>query len=111
MIVHLQPQKKRASSSDILDKNYSELKVHELGKEQYFNWESYSRIESEIITKFENTNKLDSSGILQQWQRWQNGVPELNKLDSVEIWSVEVYLNPNKMNDTIKKEYLITLFL
>ena len=95
----------------ILDKDYSELKVHELGKEQYFNWESYSRIESEIITKFENTNKLDSSGILQQWQRWQNGVPELNKLDSVEIWSVEVYLNPNKMNDTIKKEYLITLFL
>lgn len=93
----------------ILDKGYEKIDVHQLGKENYFRWESYSRFEPEIINKYEETGVLDTSRVAQQWHRWQNGVPELQKVDSIEVYAVEVYLNPEKQQDTISKYKLMDL--
>lgn len=94
----------------IKNKGAENINIRQLGKENNFRWESYSRFEPEIINKYEETGVLDTNKIIQQWHRWQNGVDALKDIDSIEIYAVEVYLNPEKQQDTIKKYKLIDLW-
>ncbi|MCB0541440.1 MAG: hypothetical protein KDE33_28290 [Bacteroidetes bacterium] len=93
----------------ILDEGYEDVNVHELGKQNNFRWESYSRFEPEIINKYEETGILDTNRIIQQWHRWQIAVPLLSEVDSVSVYAVEVYLKPELQDDTIAKYKLLEL--
>lgn len=93
----------------IKDKGLENVNVHQLGKESNFSWESYSRFEPEIITKYEEKGIVDAVNIIQQWKRWQNAIPVLNNIDSIEIYAVEIPLSPEKQKDTVEKYKLMDL--
>ena len=93
----------------ILDKDYENINLWQAAQESNFRWENFSRFEPEIINEFETTGVLDTIRVIQQWQRWQNGVPILNNIDSIEVYAVEINLAPEKMNDTISKYKILNL--
>ena len=62
-----------------------------------------------IVQKFKQENIVDTSAINNLWTRWNNEVTVLNSIDSIEVYAIEIYLQPKLQKDTLYKEYLMTI--
>ena len=93
----------------IKDKQFINLNLWEEAEKTHFRWESFSRVEPFIVQKFKQENIVDTSAINNLWTRWNNEVTVLNSIDSIEVYAIEIYLQPKLQKDTLYKEYLMTI--
>lgn len=92
------------------DYNLKDLNIKEEAKKTIFRWENFSRIETPLIDKYDNSSILDSQAVINQWKRWKEGVPVLQSVDSVDVYFVHLYLNPEKMKDTIAVKKVMEIY-
>ncbi|MFT6685403.1 MAG: sRNA-binding regulator protein Hfq, partial [Bacteroidia bacterium] len=93
----------------IQDVNSKNIDLWEQAKINHFRWESFSRFEPSIVQNYLDSNRIDSSKIEQQWLHWRNGLGLSDDIDSVQVYAVEIYLEPEKQEDTIYKQYIYTI--
>lgn len=93
----------------IIDEKYKDINLWEEADKTYFTWESFSRFEPTMVEKYRTENIIDTFAIGNQWNRWTNGIPFLLDIDTIEVYGVEIYLQPELQKDTLYKEYLMTI--
>ncbi|MDA8980514.1 hypothetical protein N9G63_05655, partial [Chitinophagales bacterium] len=93
-----------------LDKKLQNIDLWEEAKKTNFRWESFSRFETVIVKDYREKVIIDTLAIKQQWNRWANGVPLLQNIDSVEVYGVEILLAPEHQRDTLYKEFVTTIY-
>lgn len=93
----------------VLDNGLSNLNVWNEGEKADFFWERYTRIEYHIISEWEQTGKLDTAGVIQQWNRWKLDVPSLQEVDSVEVFVKTTPIDPESRDKVLRKSYLMTI--
>ncbi len=94
----------------IIDRELSETDIWELGKQNDFRWERFSRLEYSIIQKYNNTGIADTIAINNQWTWWTNQLTILKSADSVDVFIYKRSLNPDSANIIIDKKYLVRLY-
>ncbi|RED92303.1 hypothetical protein [Marinoscillum furvescens] len=85
--------------------------IWDLAQKYHFRWESFSRFEPEIILRYDQTGTIDTLAIQQQWLRWQNAIPELDTVTTVDVYILELPLDPDQYTDTLRHEFLVRLSL
>ena len=94
----------------IVDEDLARLNFREEGKKVNFRWEDFSRQEYHIIEKNEQGVRLDSARVRTMWKRWQLHVPSLSDVDSVDIYVVERPLDPDRANERLSENYLMSIY-
>lgn len=96
-------------SYEIKNQGSTKLNLWQEAQNAGFRWESFSRFEPQIVELYQDSNLVDTSAILQQWKRWELGVPILQDVHNVDVYAIEVFLDPEKQNDTIYKKLLMRI--
>jgi hypothetical protein len=94
----------------IRNHGYEDINVWNEGKKHGFKWESYSRGEYHIIRTWKGSGQLDTSGVQTLWKRWRLDVPILEDIDSVDVYVVERPLAPEKAEERLSEEYLMSIY-
>lgn len=94
----------------ILDDGHEDLDFREEGRKANFRWEDFSRHEYHLIRSMDTEIGLDTAEVKKLWKRWQLGVQSLSSIDSVDIYLVERPLDPEKANETISSNFLMSIY-
>jgi len=94
----------------IIDKELKDVDVWEMGKENEFIWENFTRLEYAIIKNYRSKNKLDSTAIYNQWRWWTNEIDSLNFADTVDVYIYKRSLNPDSAKLFLNKDFLIRIY-
>ena len=95
---------------EILDDNKKNINLWELGKKKKFRWENFTRLEYAIINKYREQKYIDSTAIYHQWQWWSSRIDELKDVDSVNVFIIKRYLNPDSSRAINNPEFLLKIY-
>jgi hypothetical protein len=107
--VEIIPSEKEYLHYSVVDAGKETVDVWDLGKKSNFNWESFTRLEYAIIRKYNETSKVDTQAVYNQWKWWTTQLPQLKDIDSIDVYIYKRSLNPDSAKIILDKRYLLRL--